>query len=139
MQTPALETTTGGGDANPFATHHQALDIDVYLRISAGELWQKRLMVAGFPKTFEIGRIFRNEGMSAEHFRLGQCEGYWAYADFKQMYSFLRECYQFVAQETFGTQEIHDARILRQSRRGVAGYRLFRGDIAANRYRHLES
>ena len=106
VQTPALETTVGGADARPFETHHNALDIDVYLRISAGELWQKRLMVAGFEKTFEIGRIFRNEGMSAEHLQdYEQCEAYWAYADYRQMYEFLRECYCFVAQETFGTQQ----------------------------------
>lgn len=106
VHTPVLEVTTGGADANPFKTHHDALDIDVYLRISAGELWQKRLMVAGFPKTFEVGRIFRNEGMSAEHAQdYEQCEAYWAYADFRKMYTFLRECYQYVAQETFGTQQ----------------------------------
>jgi lysyl-tRNA synthetase class 2 len=104
VHTPTLEVTTGGGDARPFATHHHALDIDVYLRISAGELWQKRLMVAGFPKTFEVGRIFRNEGMSAEHLQeYEQCEAYSAYWNFEQMYTFLRECYQYVAQETFGT------------------------------------
>ncbi len=57
VETPVLETTTGGADARPFVTHHNALDIDVFLRISAGELWQKRLMVAGLPKVFEIGRI----------------------------------------------------------------------------------
>lgn len=104
VHTPILEVTTGGADANPFVTHHNALDMDVYLRISAGELWQKRLMVAGFPKTFEVGRIFRNEGMSAEHAQdYEQCEAYWAYASYKEMYTFLRECYQFVASETFGT------------------------------------
>ncbi len=106
VHTPTLEVTTGGGDARPFATHHHALDMDVYLRISAGELWQKRLMVAGIEKTFEVGRIFRNEGMSAEHLQeYEQCEAYWAYADFKQMYEFLRDCYRYVAQETFGTQK----------------------------------
>lgn len=104
VHTPTLEITTGGGDATPFATHHNALDLDVYLRISAGELWQKRLMVAGFPKTFEVGRIFRNEGMSAEHAQeYEQCEAYWAYADWRMMATFLRECYQYVAHETFGT------------------------------------
>jgi len=104
VHTPTLEVTTGGGDARPFATHHHALDMDVYLRISAGELWQKRLMVAGFPKTFEVGRIFRNEGMSAEHAQeYEQCEAYWAYANYQQMYQFLKDCYQYVAQETFGT------------------------------------
>src|SRR3989338_4757825 len=54
VETPVLENTAGGADARPFVTHHNALDLDVYLRISMGELWQKRLMVAGFEKTFEI-------------------------------------------------------------------------------------
>jgi lysyl-tRNA synthetase, class II len=67
VETPALEVTTGGADARPFTAHHNALDMPVHLRISAGELWQKRLMVAGINRTFEIGRIFRNEGMSFEH------------------------------------------------------------------------
>jgi len=104
VETPVLENIVGGGDATPFKTHHNALDMDVYLRISAGELWQKRLMVAGIPKTFEIGRIFRNEGLSPEHLQdYTQCEAYWAYADYKDMYKFLRECYLYVAEETFGT------------------------------------
>lgn len=104
VETPILETTVGGADATPFKTHHNALDIDVYLRISAGELWQKRLMVAGFQKTFEVGRIFRNEGMSAEHLQdYTQCEAYWAYADYKDMYKFLQKCYRYVAKKTFGT------------------------------------
>ena len=106
VETPVLETTVGGADSTPFKTHHNALDIDVYLRISAGELWQKRLMVAGFNKTFEIGRIFRNEGMSAEHLQdYSQCEAYWAYANYKDMYKFLQECYRYVAKKTFGTLE----------------------------------
>ncbi|MCX6718367.1 MAG: OB-fold nucleic acid binding domain-containing protein, partial [Candidatus Staskawiczbacteria bacterium] len=67
VETPVLETVPGGADARPFKTHHNALNIDVYLRISVGELWQKKLMVAGFEKTFEIGRNFRNEGMDSEH------------------------------------------------------------------------
>ncbi len=104
VETPILETTTGGADARPFETHHNALDMDVYLRISAGELWQKRLMVAGFEKTFEIGRIFRNEGISPEHLQdYTQCEAYWAYSDAEQMSKFLRECYQYVIEKTFGT------------------------------------
>jgi len=104
VETPVLENIVGGGDAVPFKTHHNALDMDVYLRISAGELWQKRLMVAGMEKTFEIGRIFRNEGMSPEHLQdYTQCEAYWAYADYKDMYKFLRECYLYVAEKTFGT------------------------------------
>lgn len=104
VETPVLEITTGGADAKPFQTHHNALDLNVYLRISAGELWQKRLMVAGLRKTFEIGRIFRNEGMSQEHLQdYTQCEAYWAYADFEDMYKFLRDCYKYAAKKTFGT------------------------------------
>src|SRR4030042_3187221 len=60
VETPVLENTTGGADAKPFITRHNALDMDVYLRISMGGLWQKRLMVAGYEKTFEIGRQFRD-------------------------------------------------------------------------------
>lgn len=104
VETPVLESTTGGADANPFITHHDALDIDLYLRISMGELWQKRLMVAGFDKTFEIGRQFRNEGMDAEHLNdYSQMEFYWAYADYKEGMKLVEELFKQVAQETFGT------------------------------------
>ena len=104
VETPVLETTAGGADARPFKTHHNALDIDVYLRISCGELWQKRLMAAGFEKTFEIGRIFRNEGMSAEHAQdYTQMEFYWAYANYEDGMKLVKKIYQYVAQETFGT------------------------------------
>ncbi len=104
VETPVLETTAGGADARPFATHHNALDMDVYLRISMGELWQKRLMVAGFEKTFEIGRQFRNEGMDAEHLQdYTQMEFYWAYADAEQGMEFVEEMYKYIIQKTFGT------------------------------------
>ena len=104
VETPVLEITAGGADANPFTTHHQALDLDVYLRISTGELWQKRLMVAGLEKTFEIGRQFRNEGMDAEHLQdYTQMEFYWAYANYKKGMELVKELYRYVAQETFGT------------------------------------
>lgn len=104
VETPVLEVTTGGADARPFITHHNALNIDVYLRISMGELWQKRLMVAGFDKTFEIGRQFRNEGMDSEHSQdYTQMEFYWAYADYDKGMELVEELYKFVAQETFGT------------------------------------
>lgn len=104
VETPVLETTTGGADARPFKTHHHALDMDVFLRISAGELWQKELMIAGFPKTFEIGRIFRNEGMSAEHLQdYTQMEFYWAYADYKKGMELVERLYKHIAKETFGT------------------------------------
>ena len=104
VETPVLEITTGGADARPFITHHNALDIDVYLRISMGELWQKKLMVAGLEKTFEIGRQFRNEGMSPEHLQdYTQMEFYWAYADYNQGMKLVKEMYKFVAKKTFGT------------------------------------
>ena len=104
VETPVLENTTGGADARPFTTHHNALGIDVYLRISTGELWQKRLMVAGFPKTFEIGRQFRNEGMDAEHLQdYTQMEFYWAYADYKDGMKLVEDLYKYVAEKTFGT------------------------------------
>ncbi len=103
VETPVLETTAGGADANPFTTHHNALDIDLFLRISMGELWQKRLMVAGFEKTFEIGRQFRNEGMSREHLQdYTQMEFYWAYTDYQDSMTLVEEMYKFVAFETFG-------------------------------------
>ena len=103
VETPILENTAGGADANPFVTHHEALDIDLYLRISMGELWQKRLMVAGFDKTFEIGRQFRNEGLSREHLQdYTQMEFYWGYANYEDSMSLVEEMYKFVAKETFG-------------------------------------
>jgi lysyl-tRNA synthetase class 2 len=104
VETPVLETTPGGADARPFKTHHNALDIDVYLRISMGELWQKKLMVAGFEKTFEIGRQFRNEGMDAEHLQdYTQMEFYWAYANSEDGMNLTEEMYKYVAEKTFGT------------------------------------
>ncbi len=104
VETPVLETTTGGADARPFVTHHNALDMDVYLRISAGELWQKMLMVAGFERTFEIGRIFRNEGMSSEHAQdYTQMECYSAYTSYGEGMKFVTDLYRHLAQETFGT------------------------------------
>src|SRR5581483_10446640 len=104
IETPVLEITTGGADAKPFKTHHNALDLEVYLRISAGELWQKELMVAGLPKTFEIDRIFRNEGISAEHLQdYTQMEFYWAYADYEKGMELVERLYKHVAEETFGT------------------------------------
>ena len=104
VETPVLENKTGGADASPFVTHHNALDIDVYLRISMGELWQKRLMAAGFEKTFEIGRQFRNEGMSHEHLQdYTQMEFYWAYADYNKAMELVEEMYKKFTKDTLGT------------------------------------
>ncbi|HJZ12340.1 MAG TPA: amino acid--tRNA ligase-related protein, partial [Acidobacteriota bacterium] len=102
VETPVLETTPGGADARPFVTHHNALDMDVYLRISCGELWQKRLLIAGFPKVFEIGRIFRNEGQSREHLQdYTQLESYEAYSDVVAGMKFVQELYRHIAKETY--------------------------------------
>jgi lysyl-tRNA synthetase class 2 len=77
--------------------------MDIYLRISAGELWQKRLLVGGLPKVFEIGRIFRNEGMSAEHAQdYTQIEFYEAYSDFDKGMKMVKEMYIQIAEEVYG-------------------------------------
>jgi lysyl-tRNA synthetase class 2 len=103
VETPILENSAGGASATPFVTHHNALDLDVYLRISMGELWQKKLMVAGYEKTFEIGRQFRNEGMDMEHLQdYTQMEFYWAYADYKKGMKLVEEMYKKVIKEVFG-------------------------------------
>ncbi|MFA7309117.1 MAG: lysine--tRNA ligase [Patescibacteria group bacterium] len=104
VETPVFETTPGGADARPFITHHNAMDMDVYLRISMGELWQKRLMVAGLEKVFEIGRQFRNEGMSTEHLQdYTQMEFYMAYKDFRYGMKMAEKMYKYVIKKTFGT------------------------------------
>ncbi len=98
VETPILETSAGGAAANPFATHHRALDLDVFLRISVGELWQKKLLVAGYEKTFEMGRIFRNEGMDADHLQdYTSMEFYWGYADYNDGMKLVEEMYKKIA------------------------------------------
>lgn len=104
VETPTLETTTGGAEATPFKTHHNDFDLDVYLRISIGELWQKRLMAAGFPKTFEIGRAYRNEGSSPEHAQeFTNMEFYWAFANYNDGMALVREMYIYIVEKVFGT------------------------------------
>ena len=104
VETPTLEVTTGGAEATPFKTHHLDYDLPVYLRISVGELWQKRLIAAGFPKTFEIGRVYRNEGSSPDHVQeFINMEFYWAYADYEDGMKLVEELYQTIAKEVFGT------------------------------------
>lgn len=106
MDMPILESTPGGAEAEPFTTHHKALDRDFYLRISL-ELPLKKMLVAGYEKVFEIGRIFRNEGISTTHLQdYTQMEFYWAYGDFEQLQKFLQEMYQQIIQDTFGTLQI---------------------------------
>jgi len=105
VETPVLHTMTGGAEARPFITHHNALDIDVFLRISL-ELFHKKMMVAGFPKVFEIGRVFRNEGMSHEHAQdFTFIEFYEAYLDGRHGVQMLIDMYRYVAETTFGTLE----------------------------------
>lgn len=102
VETPVLETSPGGADARPFITKHNALNIEVYLRISL-ELWQKRLLIAGFPKVFEIGRIFRNEGQSREHLQdYVQLETYEAYSDMKKGMEFTKDLYRHIVNAVYG-------------------------------------
>ena len=85
VETPMMQLVAGGAAAEPFKTHHNALDLDLYLRI-APELYLKRLLVGGFPKVFELNRNFRNEGLSRRHNpEFTMLEAYWAYADFELM------------------------------------------------------
>ncbi|MBI3963581.1 MAG: lysine--tRNA ligase [Candidatus Kerfeldbacteria bacterium] len=103
VETPVLENVPGGADAEPFVTHHRALDRDFFLRISL-ELPLKRLLVGGFERVFEIGRIFRNEGISSEHLQdYTQLEFYWAFADYTQLMSFVEELYQSAIQTVTGS------------------------------------
>lgn len=105
VDTPILEQIPGGADAEPFKTHMNALNIDLYLRI-APELHLKRLIVAGFYKVFEIGRIFRNEGMDREHLQdYTQMEMYWAYYDYEKLMELAERLIKYVIKETLGTFE----------------------------------
>lgn len=102
VETPVLQSIPGGADARPFITHHNAQDMDLYLRISL-ELPLKRLLVGGFEKVFEIGRIFRNEGIDDEHLQdYTQLEFYWAYADYNQLMDLVEDMYKKVIKDTFG-------------------------------------
>jgi len=103
VETPTIETTTGGAEANPFKTRHDDFDLDVFMRISVGELWQKRLMAAGYEKVYEIGRVYRNEGSSPDHLQeFTNLEFYWAYADYEMGMKLVQELYQEIAQRVFG-------------------------------------
>ena len=104
VETPTLEVTTGGAEARPFATHHNDYDIDVFLRISVGELWQKRLLAAGFEKIFEIGRVYRNEGSSPNHLQeFTNLEFYQAFANYEDGMKLVENLYRTIAQEVYGT------------------------------------
>jgi len=105
MNTPVLEHTTGGADANPFVTHMNALDQDFYLRISQ-ELPLKRLLGAGYEKVFDIGPRFRNEGLTDEHLPEHHAmEWYWAYADWQDGMKLTEELVRFIADKTWGKRQ----------------------------------
>jgi lysyl-tRNA synthetase class 2 len=106
VETPMMQTIAGGAAAEPFKTHHNALNIDLFLRI-APELYLKRLLVGGFPKVFEINRNFRNEGVSRRHNpEFTMLEAYWAYADFELMADLIEEMICTVAEKVIGTLQI---------------------------------
>src|SRR5438874_2380411 len=98
VETPMLQSVAGGAAAEPFATHHKALGLDLYLRI-APELYLKRLLVGGFNKVFELNRNFRNEGISRKHNpEFTMLEAYWAYADFGKIADLVEEMICHVAE-----------------------------------------
>lgn len=106
VDTPILNTIPGGATARPFITHHNTLDIDMYLRI-APELYLKRLIVGGLERVYELGRMFRNEGMSIKHNpEFSMMEVYQAYTDYHGMMELAESLISTVSQEVFGTMKI---------------------------------
>ena len=104
--TPTIETTTGGAEARPFKTYHNDFDLDVYMRICIGELWQKRLLAGGFEKVYEIGKAYRNEGSSPMHLQeFTNLEFYLGYADYEDGMKLVEEMYKTIAKEVFGKTE----------------------------------
>lgn len=102
VETSVFEAQAGGAEAEPFKTHHNALDTDFYLRISL-ELQLKKLIVGGFEKVFEIGRIFRNEGIDRDHLQdFTEMECYWAYHDYHDMMRLMETMYRFAIKKTTG-------------------------------------
>ncbi|MFA5576421.1 MAG: lysine--tRNA ligase [Tissierellaceae bacterium] len=107
VETPILSTIAGGANARPFATHHNALDIDMYLRI-ANELYLKRLIVGGFEKVYEMGRMFRNEGMSPKHNpEFTNIEVYQAYVDYEEIMRLTENLFAYVAEKALGSTKIN--------------------------------
>jgi len=106
VETPVLQPLPGGALARPFVTHHNALDTDLYLRI-APELYLKRLLVGGFDRVFEIGKNFRNEGISLVHNpEFTMMELYWAYVDYNAIMELVENMIPVLAQEIVGASEI---------------------------------
>lgn len=106
LETPVLQTSATGAAARPFVTYYEALDQDVYLRISL-ELYLKRLVIGGFDKVYEIGRVFRNEGLSTKHNpEFTMLESYEAYADYQDVMRLVEELVTYVAGKVLGTLKI---------------------------------
>lgn len=107
VDTPILGTVAGGANARPFLTHHNALDIDMQMRI-ANELFLKRLIVGGFDKVYEMGKMFRNEGIDTRHNpEFTNIELYQAYTDYEEMMRITENMFAYVAQEVLGTAKIN--------------------------------
>ncbi|HET8816458.1 MAG TPA: lysine--tRNA ligase [Pseudidiomarina sp.] len=105
VETPMMQTIPGGAAARPFVTHHNALDMELYLRI-APELYLKRLVVGGFEKVFEINRNFRNEGLSTRHNpEFTMLEFYWGYADYNDLMDLTEDMLRGMAQEILGSMQ----------------------------------
>jgi len=106
VETPMLQTIPGGASAKPFVTHHNALDMDMYLRI-APELYLKRLVVGGFERVYEINRNFRNEGLSTRHNpEFTMLEFYQAYATYKDLMDLTEDMLRQLAESVLGTSKV---------------------------------
>jgi len=106
VETPVMQPIAGGAAARPFVTHHNALDMDLYLRI-APELYLKRLVVGGMERVYELARNFRNEGMSTQHNpEFTMLEFYQAYADYHELMAMTEELIAFTARQAVGTEEV---------------------------------
>lgn len=113
VDTPILQSIAGGATAKPFVTHHNALDIDLYLRV-APELYLKRLIIGGYEKVYEVARCFRNEGIDHQHNpEFTQVEFYWAYQDYNGLMDFTEKLLQFVVKKIKGKLQVkHGQEIL---------------------------
>ena len=106
VETPMLHPIAGGATAKPFVTHHNALDIDLYMRI-APELYLKRLIVGGLERVYEVNRCFRNEGIDTKHNpEFTSCEFYWSYATYKDLMDFTEQLFAHIAREVCGSTTI---------------------------------
>lgn len=106
VETPMMQPLPGGAAARPFITHHNALDLDLYLRV-APELYLKRLVVGGFERVFELNRNFRNEGLSSRHNpEFTMLEFYMAYADYQDLMQLTEQLFRFVTEQILGTTQV---------------------------------